>query len=83
MGAKRDGVGTGDSAVFSPSSSNSPLRTAQRKARMAFSASSVQNIPDSFRRLPITVLQPASMTQDGAAFEARALGNRDDARELP
>jgi len=48
----------------SQKSSKRPFRRQQRKAAMALAPRTVQNIPERFRRDPITALQPASITPE-------------------
>src|ERR1035437_5338382 len=48
----------------SKKSSKRPLRRQQRKAMMALAPRTVQNIPERFRRDPMTDLQPASITPE-------------------
>src|SRR5450432_3059331 len=45
-------------------SSNLPLKRQQRRAMMALAPRTVQNMPDRFRRDPMTDLQPASTTPE-------------------
>ena len=51
-------------ARASQKSSNFPLMRQQRRAMIRLAPSTVQNMPDCFRREPMTVLHPASMTPE-------------------